>query len=526
MASAPALDYNPGLIFQGLVRDRYADWTYRFSVSCKSVGIMIHRLRSFSCKSFAIHFTLWRNGGPDSIREKAKFDLEEEAEWQPARRQKAGAIPKPTSGSFASSSKPKRSYAQVASDAAWKTPSDRPSCKTCYGYGHLARACWNQKRKVFRPVARCSPSSTRTPPHPAFNASTCQGFHPNPPHSPSTRKTPNCSSPTSPNPSPSMANFAVDPHPHAPRGFTVVPHDPADPPRRLYAYIGGVMDAYNEDLAIAFFTPAFSPEYQLRLIKHDAGDNVRERDLDREAWLMVMMFPEDARNNTAISKALAGFGLLRYWYDTDNHARIVVKVHLHDDAEIPHDIVVSAGLPPRVRSWTCPVFSLKRTGVTVLGDEDFFPPNGPLHPMPHGPPRWMGPGGSEEAMGPQNAQAEENQGADEEMSAAEHDVHEVDGPVLQTPRKRRARKLKEQLEPPFVRRSRRLNPECDGFRNAASTAAAADNPSVYEVQSEQAVSPAPYLSVENIQGMAVSFLEIQPEAVSAAALLELDNDDA
>ncbi|CAN6311412.1 unnamed protein product [Urochloa humidicola] len=219
-----------------------------------------------------------------------------------------------------------------------------------------------------------------------------------------------------------MANFEIDPRPHAPRGFTVVPHDPREPPRKLFAYIGGVMEAYNEDLAISFFTPAvskqdfdpmaaalkdffihsmgvhlaqvqpspigdacvrfhslverehfldriiqFSPEYQLSFIKHDAGSNVRARDLDREAWLMVMLFPEDARNNAAISKALAGFGLLRYWYDTDNHARIVVKVHLHDDAQIPHDIVVSAGLPSRVRSWTCPVFVLKRSGVTVLG---------------------------------------------------------------------------------------------------------------------------------------------------------------
>ncbi|CAO2165702.1 unnamed protein product [Urochloa humidicola] len=224
-----------------------------------------------------------------------------------------------------------------------------------------------------------------------------------------------------------MANFAVDPRPHVPRGFTVLPHDPQEPPRRLFAYIGGVMEAHNEDLAIAFFTPAvskqdfdvmavalkdffansfgthllqvqpspigdafvrfmspvererflgriirFSPDYQLSFIKHDAGVNVRMRDLDREVWLMVMLFPEDARNNNAISKALAGFGLLRYWYDTDNHARIVVKVHLHDEAQIPHDIVVSAGLEPRVRSWTCPIFVLKRSGVQVLGDEDFF----------------------------------------------------------------------------------------------------------------------------------------------------------
>ncbi|CAN6344139.1 unnamed protein product [Urochloa humidicola] len=134
MASSLVLDYRSSLDFQALVRDRHgasfqvssstssgdflmvvsfsrsafrldndfvalilqsvlggnapnfrvihqADWTFRFSVSCKLVGLMIHRLRSFSCKAFAIHFTLWRDGGLDSVREKAKYDLEQEAEW-------------------------------------------------------------------------------------------------------------------------------------------------------------------------------------------------------------------------------------------------------------------------------------------------------------------------------------------------------------------------------------------------------------------------------------------------------------
>ncbi|OEL19441.1 hypothetical protein BAE44_0019540 [Dichanthelium oligosanthes] len=103
-----------------------------------------------------------------------------------------------------------------------------------------------------------------------------------------------------------------------------------------------------------------------------------------------MLFPNDARNNTAISKAVASFGLLRYWHDTSNNARILVKVHQNDDTKIPHDVVVSAGLPPRARSWTCPAFVLKRKGVTKLGDEDQFQPVGPLHPLPVDAPRWMG----------------------------------------------------------------------------------------------------------------------------------------
>nr|CAB3451916.1 unnamed protein product [Digitaria exilis] len=38
-------------------------------------------------------------------------------------------------------------------------------------------------------------------------------------------------------------------------------------------------------------------------------------------------------------------------------------------------------------------------------------------------------------------------------------------------------------------------------------------------------SVAPYLNIETIQGIATGYLQIQPGAVSAAALLELDEED-
>ncbi|OEL22969.1 hypothetical protein BAE44_0016012 [Dichanthelium oligosanthes] len=209
-----------------------------------------------------------------------------------------------------------------------------------------------------------------------------------------------------------MVNFAIDPRPHAPRGFEVPPHDPAVPPMCLFAYISGCMEEYNEDLAIAFLVPAiskqdfepmaaalqdffiqsqgvrlaevqpspigdtfvrfnspveherfldriiqFGPDYQLRFIKHDAGDNVRMHDLDREAWLMLMLFPNDVRSNIAISKSVAGFGLVRYFQQCKDSAHVYV---------------------------------LERSGVTILSDEDFFPSDGPLHPVPMNAPRWMG----------------------------------------------------------------------------------------------------------------------------------------
>ncbi|KAF8701368.1 hypothetical protein HU200_033699 [Digitaria exilis] len=159
--------------------------------------------------------------------------------------------------------------------------------------------------------------------------------------------------------SPADANFAIDPWPHVPHGFEIVPRDPNALPSRLYAYIGRVMDAYNEDLAIAFLLPTVAKEdfqelaealksffiqnmgtrlnefghgYTLRFIKHDEGTLVRMHDLDREVWIMLMLFPNDARNNSALAKACAGFGLLRYWYDSTNNARVVYKAVVEDEA--------------------------------------------------------------------------------------------------------------------------------------------------------------------------------------------------
>jgi hypothetical protein len=57
-----------------------------------------------------------------------------------------------------------------------------------------------------------------------------------------------------------MANFAIDPRLHAPRGFEVIPHDPEDPPLRLLSYLGSYMDATNEDLAIAMLVSAVAKE--------------------------------------------------------------------------------------------------------------------------------------------------------------------------------------------------------------------------------------------------------------------------
>ncbi|CAO2183996.1 unnamed protein product [Urochloa humidicola] len=112
------------------------------------------------------------------------------------------------------------------------------------------------------------------------------------------------------------------------------------------------------------------------------------------------------------------------------------------------------------------------------------------------------------------------------------EIKEIQGPIVSaTPKKRRARKMKEPLGRDFVRRSKRTNPEVGGFKDAASAQAAENYPVIYAkplavVPSsvQESVAVAPYLSVGNIQSIGVDFLQMQPSAISAAALLDLDDE--
>ncbi|CAO2165701.1 unnamed protein product [Urochloa humidicola] len=106
----------------------------------------------------------------------------------------------------------------------------------------------------------------------------------------------------------------------------------------------------------------------------------------------------------------------------------------------------------------------------------------------------------------------------------EDDVMEIQE-CPSTTRKRRRRKMREPLERKFVRRSVRLNPDVGGFKDASSQQQAADNPLIYSSSVAVPSKVAPYLSMANIQGIATNFLQIQPQAVSPATLLELDDDE-
>lgn len=98
----------------------------------------------------------------------------------------------------------------------------------------------------------------------------------------------------------------------------------------------------------------------MSVIKHDEAENARSFDLDREAWVLHVGFPEDLKNSVGIAKAVSGFGILTHWREPDNLARVVAKVYLNDDAKIPSSSKVNAGVPQKGRSWTVPCFVLKK----------------------------------------------------------------------------------------------------------------------------------------------------------------------
>ncbi|CAO2150915.1 unnamed protein product [Urochloa humidicola] len=134
MVGLSCLDFDPGLTFQRLVRDRFScpvsfsptpsssefwlvcsfgrsalrlnvdsvglilqavlggidrdfrvfhlsGWMFRFSVFSKDVGLMVYRLNKFLCQHFSIFFALWGNGGPNWVREYHRWCTEEDAKW-------------------------------------------------------------------------------------------------------------------------------------------------------------------------------------------------------------------------------------------------------------------------------------------------------------------------------------------------------------------------------------------------------------------------------------------------------------
>ncbi|KAL6660893.1 hypothetical protein ACP70R_000277 [Stipagrostis hirtigluma subsp. patula] len=101
-------------------------------------------------------------------------------------------------------------------------------------------------------------------------------------------------------------------------------------------------------------------------------------------------------------------------------------------------------------------------------------------------------------------------------------------PVLpaKTPRRRGARRNMVPLDVTSLRRSKRLNPDLQGFRDAASVAELGGQGQRDQVGGGASSSSAPpHLSVENIQAIGHGFCKMDPADVSEEALNKSDSDD-
>uniref|UniRef100_K3ZE06 DUF7597 domain-containing protein n=1 Tax=Setaria italica TaxID=4555 RepID=K3ZE06_SETIT len=109
--------------------------------------------------------------------------------------------------------------------------------------------------------------------------------------------------------------------------------------------------------------------------------------------------------------------------------------------------------------------------------------------------------------------------------------------IVKNPRNHRAKKMKALLDEKFLRRSKHLNQDLDGYR---AQAANVEEPSplaivpieetieehaMYDGGATSHVASAPFLSVENVQAMATGFLKMQAGSMFAAALLDSSDDE-
>jgi hypothetical protein len=117
------------------------------------------------------------------------------------------------------------------------------------------------------------------------------------------------------------------------------------------------------------------------------GSNFRSFARDRIVWLMLM-YPVDGRSLSLIPKAICGWSKLLYVHESLTVARIIVKVLVNNEQDIPDDFVVTVGEAPRVHPFTVPVYILAATDVVDGGDEQLPPKNSPAHPLPHPAPHW------------------------------------------------------------------------------------------------------------------------------------------
>jgi hypothetical protein len=155
-----------------------------------------------------------------------------------------------------------------------------------------------------------------------------------------------------------------------------------------------VFVCFNSSLKRRWFLdgPALEfDDYTATFEKHDKGDNAREFDLDSEVWLLLVGYPLDVRTISAIVKVVSGFAMLRHVHESGVLSRIMIKVCMNSETQVPPSVVVRDGEGARIRTWTIPIFILSISSKATLGDEDSYLLTGPPHPLPPSVAPWMGP---------------------------------------------------------------------------------------------------------------------------------------
>jgi hypothetical protein len=104
-----------------------------------------------------------------------------------------------------------------------------------------------------------------------------------------------------------------------------------------------------------------------------------------------MCYPTDGRSLSLIGKAICGFAHLLHVHLSVIVARVIVKVLVNSEQDIPDDFVISVGEAPVTRSFTVPVFILSAMDFAVGGDEELPPADGQAHHLPFLTPRWLYP---------------------------------------------------------------------------------------------------------------------------------------
>ena len=101
-------------------------------------------------------------------------------------------------------------------------------------------------------------------------------------------------------------------------------------------------DMQSRDEAIRDGPHAIDEDSYFTLTPHDEGINMRTPAFQYEVWVMILAFLMDYMTEHYVHKAVSNFGKLIAWpRPNENKAKVLVKCHIKDTAQVPHSLVVS-----------------------------------------------------------------------------------------------------------------------------------------------------------------------------------------